>query len=350
MFELSEQFFHSLGMDNMTDIFWRESILEKRENVEMVCHASAWDFFERDDFRIKQCTQKTLEDLVVIHHEMGHIQYYMQYSKQLPVFREGANPGFHEAIGDLIALSVLTPQHLTKINLLEHKEIEQNQKANLNYQLRMALDKIVFLPFAFVMDKWRWDVFGDQDLQDHMNRHWWKLRLKYQGISPPVKRSEEDFDPGSKYHIPAGVEYVRYFVSHILQFQFYKTICESTGRNNNLFECDFYGERVAGEKLMQMLQKGSSEKWQTILEQFIGTSKMSLEPLYEYFSPLNQSLNELIRRNEIKIGWDANVDDYFKDTEKPSSSLSRTLSVIVGLLSIFICFLLFQSGMILISD
>lgn len=258
------------------------------------------------DFRIKQCTRKTLEDLVTIHHEMGHIQYYMNYENKPAVYREGANPGFHEAIGDLMSLSVITPVHLAKVGLLNSSQIEQNlDDLNLNYQLRMAMDKIAFLPFSFIIDKWRWDVFNDNKLTNHMNRHWWELRLKYQGISPPIKRSEKDFDPGSKYHIPAGVEYVRYFVSHILQFQFYKHLCQNVTKMDKLYQCDFYENKMAGKQLIEMLQKGSSDHWENILKDFIGTSEMSTDAIYEYFAPLNRTLSDFIINNKISVGWNA---------------------------------------------
>ncbi|OTF69605.1 hypothetical protein BLA29_007606 [Euroglyphus maynei] len=241
-----------------------------------------------------------------------------------------------------MALSVVTPEHLVKVGLLNKFQFENNpDDMNLNFQLHMAMDKIVFLPFAFVMDKWRWDVFNDDKLNDHMNRHWWELRLKYQGISPPVKRTENDFDPGSKYHIPAGVEYVRYFVSHILQFQFYKHLCQNvTKRDDKLYQCDFYENRQAGQQLIEMLRKGSSDHWENILKDFIGTSKMSTDALYEYFAPLNQTLTEFINKNQIPIGWNANVDDYFIE-EKSAASSPVTLNIfILTLLSIFIMIVL----------
>ncbi|KAH9413078.1 hypothetical protein DERP_006764 [Dermatophagoides pteronyssinus] len=339
MFQMSEKFFNSLGMENMTRQFWEQSIIEKRNDVEMVCHASAWDMFQMHDFRIKQCTRKTLEDLVTIHHEMGHIQYYMNYENKPAVYREGANPGFHEAIGDLMSLSVITPVHLAKVGLLNRSQIEQNlDDLNLNYQLRMAMDKIAFLPFSFIIDKWRWDVFNDDKLTNHMNRHWWELRLKYQGISPPIKRSEKDFDPGSKYHIPAGVEYVRYFVSHILQFQFYKHLCQNVTKMDKLYQCDFYENKMAGKQLIEMLQKGSSDHWENILKDFIGTSEMSTDAIYEYFAPLNRTLSDFIMNNKISVGWNAKVDDYFIEEENSSGSTpSITMNIfILTLISIFI--------------
>lgn len=254
-----------------------------------------------------------MSDLVTVHHEMGHIQYYMEYSVQPPVYREGANPGFHEAIGDLIALSVGTPKHLSKIGLLNSTEIEDKEDAiNLNYQMKMALDKIAFIPFAYVMDAWRWKIFGDESTEANMNREWWDLRLKHQGVSPPVKRSENDFDPGSKYHIPAGVEYVRYFVSHVLQFQFYERMCQEVGQfdKTNLYTCDFDGNKAAGSLLKTMLQKGSSQKWPVILKDMIGSEKMSLSSLNNYFNPLIVYLDKFLADNNITVGWDANVDDY----------------------------------------
>src|SRR5699024_2804376 len=243
---------------------------------ELTCHASAWDFFDNDgDFRIKQCTEKTINQLVTVHHEMGHIQYFMEYSGQNPIYREGANPGFHEAIGDLIALSVSTPEHLSKVGLLDKiTDADVAAKINLTYQLKMALQKIVFLPFSYVMDKWRWDVFGNPAMEANLNQRWWELRLQYQGLSPPNKRSEADFDPGAKYHIPAGVEYVRYFASHVLQFQFFEKMCGSVANVDQLYQCDFDGNTQAGAALITMLKKGSSDTWQNILREFIGSEKM----------------------------------------------------------------------------
>ena len=252
-----------------------------------------------------------MSDLVTVHHEMGHIQYYMNYVVQPPIYRRGANPGFHEAIGDLIALAVATPQHLVKVELLEPIPPADVEKINLNYQMKMALDKVAFLPFAYVMDKWRWDVFGEvATTETAMNRRWWEYRLQYQGLSPPVadrKRNERDFDPGAKYHIPAGVEYVRYFASHVLQFQFYERMCKTVAgiTEQNLYACDFDGNKEAGAGLITMLRKGSSDTWQSILKDYIGSEKMSLGSLNKYFKPLEAFLDEFIANNTITVGWTA---------------------------------------------
>ncbi len=257
-----------------------------------------------------------MSDLVTVHHEMGHIQYYMNYVVQPPIYRRGANPGFHEAIGDLIALAVATPQHLVKVELLEPIPPADVEKINLNYQMKMALDKVAFLPFAYVMDKWRWDVFGEvATTETAMNRRWWEYRLQYQGLSPPItdrKRNERDFDPGAKYHIPAGVEYVRYFASHVLQFQFYERMCKTvTGiTEQNLYTCDFDGNKEAGAALMAMLAQGSSRSWPDILESFIGSRTMSLGSLNKYFKPLSDYLDKFIADKGIKVGWSAKVEDY----------------------------------------
>lgn len=209
MFQLSEKFFTDLGLIPMPEEFWRQSMITKpTDGRKVVCHASAWDFYNRKDFRIKMCTKVNMEDLITVHHEMGHIQYYLQYKYQPVMFREGANPGFHEAVGDLLALSVSTPNHLQKIQLLD-SNISLDQQLTLNHQMRMALQKLAFLPFGYLMDAYRWDLFSGKVSLDAMNQHWWQYRLQYQGVSPPVKRSELDFDAGAKYHIPSSVEYIR---------------------------------------------------------------------------------------------------------------------------------------------
>ncbi|KAF6092025.1 angiotensin I converting enzyme [Phyllostomus discolor] len=208
MFEEANNFFTSLGLLSVPPEFWNKSMLEKpTDGREVVCHASAWDFYNGKDFRIKQCTTVNMEDLVVAHHEMGHIQYFMQY-KDLPVtFQEGANPGFHEAIGDVLALSVSTPKHLHTINLLSSDGGSYEQ--DINFLMKIALDKIAFIPFSYLVDQWRWRVFDGSITKENYNQEWWSLRLKYQGLCPPVARSQGDFDPGAKFHISSNVPYIR---------------------------------------------------------------------------------------------------------------------------------------------
>ncbi|KAL0125554.1 hypothetical protein PUN28_004576 [Cardiocondyla obscurior] len=254
MFRLAENFFTSINLTAMPDTFWERSILTKQEGVDMICHASAWDFYDGKDFRIKQCTRVNMEDLLTAHHEMGHIEYYLQYKDQPTVFKEGANPGFHEAVGDVISLSVSTPSHLKKIGLL--KDDSTDHEALLNHLYEKGLDKIVFLPFAYMMDRWRWNVFQGKVTPDNYNCNWWTLAEEYQGIEPPVDRSEEDFDPGAKYHIIADVEYIRYYVSFVIQFQFHKALCteakEYDPKNPNaklLSQCDIYNNKDAGNLL-----------------------------------------------------------------------------------------------------
>ncbi|XP_054162336.1 angiotensin-converting enzyme-like [Oppia nitens] len=280
MFDLSNQFLYNLGLYPMTDKFWKNSVFEKPKNrSQMVCHASAWDFYNTDDFRIKQCTQTDMDNFVKIHHEMGHIQYFMLYSHQPIVFREAANPGFHEAIGDVLALS-------------------------------MALDKIPLLPFAYIMDKYRWDVFSGKIPNNYLNKYWWQLRGQYQGISPPVRRSERHFDAGAKYHIANGVEYIRYFVSIILQFQIHKALCSFGQKDVPLYECDIDGDKEAGNKLKQVLTLGSSVKWPKQLQMLTGNQRIDIKPMLDYFKPLQQFLDKQLAGHHI--GWNFNVNDYFE--------------------------------------
>nr|XP_053637338.1 angiotensin-converting enzyme-like [Cherax quadricarinatus] len=208
MFELSDEFIASLNLTTMPQEFWEHSILEKPGGREMVCHAYAWDFCNGKDFRIRQCTDVTMNDLIVVHHEMGHVEYFLQYRHLPKIFRAGANPGFHEAIGDVLALSVSTPKHLHKIGLL--KEVRNDHEEDINYLLRIALEKVAFLPFGYLVDLWRWDVFSNKIHEDDWNCAWWDLRYNMQGIKPPVHRSEHDFDPGAKFHITTSHPYIQY--------------------------------------------------------------------------------------------------------------------------------------------
>ncbi|XDV45023.1 hypothetical protein PO909_013201 [Leuciscus waleckii] len=302
MFEESEKFFTSLGLLSMPPEFWDKSMLEKpTDGREVVCHASAWDFYNRKDFRIKQCTVVTMDDLITVHHEMGHVQYFLQYKDQPISFRDGANPGFHEAIGDVLALSVSTPKHLKSIGLLD--KVEENKESTINFLMSIALDKIAFLPFGYLMDQWRWKVFDGRTSSSEYNKEWWNLRMKYQGLCPPVPRTEDDFDPGAKFHIPANVPYVRYFVSFVIQFQFHKALCDAAGQPAPLHNCDIYQSKEAGKLLGDVMKMGFSKPWPEAMTLITGQPKMSVQPLMEYFQPLIDWLEEENKKNGDVLGW-----------------------------------------------
>ncbi|KAK7790888.1 hypothetical protein R5R35_006654 [Gryllus longicercus] len=309
IFKLAEEFFISLNMSAMPDLFWERSILEKPADREITCHASAWDFYDAKDFRIKQCTRVDMEHMFTAHHEMGHIQYFLQYKHQPVVYREGANPGFHEAVGDVMSLSVSTPKHLRQVGLLRDEGPRDDDASALNYLFLQALQKVAFLPYAYLMDLWRWDVFNGSVTSDEYNCRWWRLREQYQGIEPPVDRTEEDFDPGAKYHIVASVPYIRYFVSYVIQFQFHRALCLEAGQFDPndpmkpLYACDIYGSTAAGNKLKAMLQLGSSRPWPEALEAVTGSRRMDASGLLDYFKPLYEWLKAENARTGERVGW-----------------------------------------------
>lgn len=312
MFQMGDEFFQSLNMTALPPSFWEKSIIEKpTDGRDLICHASAWDFYLNNDVRIKQCTRITMDDFSTVHHELGHIQYYLQYQNQPLVYRDGANPGFHEAVGDVLSLSVETPKHLEKIGLL--KNYEQDDAGDINQLYQTALKKIVFLPFAFTLDKYRWGIFRGDIKQDEYNCRFWKLRQEYSGIQPPVQRSENDFDAAAKYHISADVEYLRYLVSFIIQFQFHKGVCIKAGEyapddpSKILSHCDIYQSTKAGNALKEMLSLGSSLKWHDAIEILTDQRKMEASPLLEYFKPLHNWLEAKNKEIGAHVGWD---DEY----------------------------------------
>lgn len=298
MVKMGEKFFTSLGLDPLPETFWERSMFTKPADREVVCHASAWDVAYDNDLRIKMCITPTEEDFITIHHELGHNYYYMYYH-QLPVlYQAGAHDGFHEGIGDTLALSV-TPGYLKDVGIL--KKVAKNDKALINYQMKVALDKIAFLPFGKLIDQWRWDVFSGKVGPDDYNAAWWKLREDYQGIQAPVARSEKDFDPGAKYHVPSNVPYTRYFLARILQFQFYRAMCKIAGHEGPLHECSFYGSQEAGAKLKAMLAMGASRPWPEALEALTGERQMDATAMIDYFAPLSAWL---AKQNEGRTcGW-----------------------------------------------
>ena len=281
--EMAEDFYTSVGMPQLPDSFWERSMLIKPRDREVVCHASAWTMDGKDDVRIKQCILPTGEELFTVFHELGHVYYDLMYKDQPMLFQGAAHDGFHEAIGDTVNLS-MTSEYLHKLGLIS--AASRTDEAIINEQMKLALDKIAFLPFGKMIDQWRWAVFDGRISQQDYNKGWWDLRTKYQGIVSPVARTEADFDPGAKYHIPGNTPYTRYFLSFIMQFQFHKALCEAAGHTGPLYQCSVYGNKEAGERFMAMLKLGASRPWQEALEQLTGTRQMDAAAIIEYFQPL----------------------------------------------------------------
>jgi len=288
MVKYGESFFTSLGFAPLPKTFWERSQFVHPRDREVVCHASAWDIDQVDDLRVKMCIEVNDDYFTTVHHELGHNFYQRAYNQQPMIFRNGANDGFHEAIGDAIALSI-TPSYLKQIGLTES---EPPADADIPLQLRTALDKVAFLPFALALDTWRWQVFSGEIKPADYNKAWWQLREKYQGVAPPVERSEADFDPGAKMHVPSNVPYIRYFLARIYQFQFYKAMCDASGYKGPFNRCSFYGSKAAGDKLNAMLMAGQSQPWQQTLQQMTGTSHLDAGPMMEYFAPLYEWLKQ----------------------------------------------------------
>jgi peptidyl-dipeptidase A len=297
MVKYGEGFFTSMGFAPLPKTFWERSLFTKPADRDVVCHASAWDIDGKDDLRIKMCILIRDEDFVTIHHELGHNFYQRAYKDQPFLFRNGANDGFHEAIGDAIALAI-TPEYLHKVGLVENVPAGNNDIPEL---LKQALDRVAFLPFGLMIDQWRWKVFSGEIKPADYNKSWWDLRLKYQGVAPPVPRSEADFDPAAKYHVAANVPYTRYFLAHILEFQFYRALCNASGYKGPLHRCTFYGSKEAGEKFNKMLEMGQSKPWPDELEVLTGERQTDGGALMEYFAPLKAWLDE--QNKGKKQGW-----------------------------------------------
>jgi len=298
MVRSAESFYVSLGMPRLPDTFWERSQFTKPQDRDVVCHASAWGLDGGNDLRIKMCINQTYDELRVIYHELGHNYYQGAYKDQPPLFQDSAHGGFHEAIGDTVTLS-MTPGYLAEVGLIG--SAEEDRRAVINRQMQMALDKIAFLPFGKLVDEWRWGVYSGAITPENYNQSWWDLRTKYQGIAPAVERSEADFDPGSKYHIPGNVSYTRYFLAHVLMFQFQRTLCDIAGHEGELQACSIYGSKEAGEKLWAMLEAGASQPWQDTLELMTGTREMDATAIIDYFAPLMDYLKE---QNEGRsCGW-----------------------------------------------
>lgn len=294
----------------------------------MVCHASAWDFYGPKDFRIKMCTRVNQEDFITVNHEMvekllatcsdhllkyyflqGHVQYFLRYRNQSYLFRNGANPGFHEAVADILALAVGTPSYYQQLGLLDRSIDVTDKETNINMLFNAALSRLAFMPFGYLIDKYRWDLMSGAVGVEDMNCHWHKLRSEIQGIMPPVMRYEDEFDAGAKFHVAAGIGYVRYFTAHVYQFQFYKALCLASGQydprdaSKPLHRCNFFGSKEAGNLLVSMLEMGSSKPWKEAMKVMTGQPEMSTDAFREYFKPLEDWLMEENKKNGVEVGW-----------------------------------------------
>ena len=297
MVHYGERFFTSLGFDPLPQTFWERSMLTRPRDRDVVCHASAWDVDSLEDVRLKMCIQVRDEDFQTVHHELGHNFYQLAYRRQPYFFKGSANDGFHEAVGDTVALSI-TPEYLQKVGLIGQVPPADG---DIPLLLHKALEKVAFLPFGMVIDEWRWQVFSGQIKPADYNRTWWETVTRYQGVAAPVERTEENFDPGAKYHVPANVPYTRYFLAAILQFQFQRGLCRAIGYQGPLYRCSIYGNKEAGTRLKKMLEMGQSRPWPDALYALTGERQMDATAMLEYFAPLKKWLDE---QNKGKpTGW-----------------------------------------------
>jgi peptidyl-dipeptidase A len=301
MVEYAEDFFLSMGFEPLPSTFWERSLFVKPQDRSVVCHASAWNLDPAEnDLRIKMCIEKNEEDFITIHHELGHIFYYQAYNHLPTLFQGGANDGFHEAFGDLLTLSI-TPDYLKNIGFISEVEAEEVKEDAIGLLMKQALEGVVVVPWALMLDKWRAGVFNGETGQDKLNQSWWDLRESYQGIKPPSNRPEEYFDPGAKYHIPGNTPYTRYYLARIMQYQFHESLCNGMGFDGPLHECSIYGNEYAGEKIISTMAMGQSAPWQDAFENLTGTRKLSGSSIVNYYRPLKEWLDA---QNENRIcGW-----------------------------------------------
>ncbi|XP_030764811.1 angiotensin-converting enzyme-like isoform X2 [Sitophilus oryzae] len=306
IFQMAEEFYTSLGLKPMPPEFWRYSMIEKPTARRVQCTASAWDFCNKIDYRIKQCTEVNMKNLIDTHHEMAHIEYYLYYSDQPFLYRDGSNPGFHEAVANAIILSVFNPTHFYRMGLSNNKT--EGYEHNINFLMLMALRKVAYAPFAYIVDQWRYQIFRQGVMK--MNSDWWSLRLRFQGVVPPIPRTESHFDAAAKRHIPADISYVKYYVALLLEFQIHEAMCSAAGHTGPLHTCDVYRSREAGRVLSDVLRVGKASHWQNVIKMLTRgkSEKLSAEPMLNYFEPLLLWLREANKKEPI-IGWMTNKND-----------------------------------------
>ena len=301
MVEYAEDFFISLGFKPLPKTFWERSLFVKPRDRSVVCHASAWNLDPaNNDLRIKMCIEKNEEDFITIHHELGHIFYYQAYNHIPTVFQAGANDGFHEAFGDLLTLSI-TPDYLVDIGFISEDDAEEAKQDPIGLLMKQALDGVVIVPWALMLDKWRSGVFDGEIDESNLNSSWWSLREEYQGINTSYERSENYFDPGAKYHIPGNTPYTRYYLASIMQYQFHEALCNLIDYDGYLHECSIYGNKEAGDRIISTMAMGQSLPWQDAFENLTGSRQLSGKSIMNYYAPLKEWLDE--ENKNRTCGW-----------------------------------------------
>lgn len=208
------------------------------------------------------CASKSFYDFYVILHEMGHIQYYMLSDQQPAIFQDG-NTIIQESIGDTMYLGVMTSAHLNRLRLIPDKNIYRSKfSANFDLYLlmKLAFSKIPLIPFQYLFDVYRWDLFSGKVKFEDSNDHYWNLVEKYQKIKPPNENFDRHnlFDIGAYFHLGDNTPYFPYFLGSFVQTQIFKSMCEMTVYNRlnyekelpmDLHKCDIYGSKKAGKLL-----------------------------------------------------------------------------------------------------
>ncbi|XP_059473933.1 angiotensin-converting enzyme-like [Neocloeon triangulifer] len=322
LLQVAEQWFTSLGLPSMPADFWRKSIIQKPLDRPVLCGSSAWDFCDGVDYRLKMCATPTYADLVAAHHELAHVQYYMHYAAQPTLFREGANPALHEAVGEMVTLAVTNPDHLQRLGLFPGNN-SNDEEIHMNYLMRVALEKLAFVPYSYIIDLWRWKIFSGEFGYKEMNERWWQLRLGIQGVAPPAKRSERDFDAAAKKHVVTHKPYIGYMVSSLLQFQMLQALCRAAGHRGHLHRCELQNRREAGKLLSQVMSSGSSKAWPEVLRELTGGDSALLDPraMLEFFTPLEQWLRVQNGREGLEP-WDLNDPEYALPWSSASAAAS----------------------------
>ncbi|XP_007090142.2 angiotensin-converting enzyme 2 isoform X1 [Panthera tigris] len=322
IFKEAEKFFVSVGLPNMTQGFWENSMLTEPGNSQkVVCHPTAWDL-GKGDFRIKMCTKVTMDDFLTAHHEMGHIQYDMAYAVQPFLLRNGANEGFHEAVGEIMSLSAATPNHLKTIGLLP-PGFSEDSETEINFLLKQALTIVGTLPFTYMLEKWRWMVFKGEIPKEQWMQKWWEMKREIVGVVEPVPHDETYCDPASLFHVANDYSFIRYYTRTIYQFQFQEALCRIAKHEGPLHKCDISNSSEAGKKLLQMLTLGKSKPWTLALEHVVGEKNMNVTPLLKYFEPLFTWLKEQ-NRNSF-VGWNTDWRPYADQSIKVRISLKSAL-------------------------
>ncbi|XP_075170478.1 angiotensin-converting enzyme-like [Haematobia irritans] len=296
----SQDFYKSLGFSDLDEDFLKNRIKEEDESESLNgCRDNIMDITPK--VYMEYCRKVDFRKFMQMHGYVGRI-HYAQEKKNLPAFFFHAYD-LEYPVGEAVILSASTPKHLQTIGLA--KDFKFTEKTLMNRLFRMGIHTILNIPEFYVQSKIVSELLKGTVDMDTVNKRYWKLMEDYAGVEPPSDREEGSIDFPYKFYLDVEENHqTKKFVSEILGYQFYKALCQKSGDQGQLHNCDFYGNKDVGNVLKSMMSLGSTKSFKDVISKILtDNTSLCANPLVEYYTPILDWVKTLNEQNKVKIGW-----------------------------------------------